>query len=172
MIFWSFFAQPSPITGQEAPSKTLLLTPKQGTFIDIYQGGAAEACAAALALLLEPLIVGGANQSAKRTRPPAGLLLQDAEWSQWSDREIGRRCVVHNSTVGEVRRSLSETDSEKPASTYTTKHGTVATMRTENIGRTVGGKPLRCPSGALRECSPTPRESVRQTVSEPFPIRT
>lgn len=64
------------------------------------------------------------------------LLLQDEEWAQWSDREIARRCLVGHNLVSDMRRSLSSKDSEPRTKTYTTKHGTTATMRTENIGRT------------------------------------
>ena len=35
------------------------------------------------------------------------LLLADAEWSQWSDREIARRCQVNQSFVTGLRRRLS-----------------------------------------------------------------
>ena len=62
-------------------------------------------------------------------------LLKDKEWSQWSDREIARRCQVSPDTVNRIRRSLSESDGENETRTYRTKHGTVATMNTENIGR-------------------------------------
>ena len=62
-------------------------------------------------------------------------LLEDAEWSQWSDREIARRCQVSNTFVSNIRPSLSTNDSEKQQSTYTTKHGTTATMNTANIGK-------------------------------------
>ena len=34
-------------------------------------------------------------------------LLRDAEWSQWSDREIARRCAVDGKTVGARRAALS-----------------------------------------------------------------
>ena len=61
------------------------------------------------------------------------LLLNDEEWSQWSDREIARRCCVDHTTVGKLRPSLVESTSEPTPKTYTTKHGTVATMNTENI---------------------------------------
>lgn len=64
-------------------------------------------------------------------------LLGDKEWCKWSDGEIGRRCAVGRDLVGSLRPSLAENASEK---TYTTKHGTVATMDTSNIGR---GKPHR-----------------------------
>jgi protein gp37 len=54
-------------------------------------------------------------------------------WYKWSDREIARRCAVHNSFVSRLRASLSTSDSEPR--TYTTKHGTTATMDTSAIGR-------------------------------------
>jgi ParB-like chromosome segregation protein Spo0J len=62
-------------------------------------------------------------------------LLKDKEWSRWSDREIARRCQVSPNTVNRIRRSLSEKDSENETRTYRTKHGTVATINTRNIGR-------------------------------------
>lgn len=60
-------------------------------------------------------------------------LLNDDEWRQWSDREISRRCNVHHQMVGILRSSLDDSSSER---TYTTKHGTVATMNTTKIGTT------------------------------------
>ena len=86
----------------------------------------------------------GVNASHGLRRTPADkrravtALLNDEEWSQWSDREIARRCAVSPDTVNRYRKeaSLSESDSEKPSErTYTTKHGTTATMNTENIGK-------------------------------------
>jgi hypothetical protein len=35
------------------------------------------------------------------------LLLADSEWSQWSDREIGRHCQVDHTVVGRMRRTAS-----------------------------------------------------------------
>lgn len=82
-------------------------------------------------------------------------LLEDEEWSAWSDREIARRCAVSNNFVSSLRPSLSTVDSEK---TYTTKHGTTATMNTERIGRTPRpvdriepeAEPLLRPRGGVR----------------------
>ncbi len=76
-------------------------------------------------------------------------LLKDEEWSQWSDREIARQCKVAHPTVGKLRQSLTGNLSSNKTSqsltgnlssddnprTYTTKHGTVATMNTSNIGK-------------------------------------
>jgi len=62
------------------------------------------------------------------------LLLEDKEWSAWSDREIARKCAVSNNFVSSLRPSLSSDDSEKQH-TYTDKHGTTTTMNTANIGK-------------------------------------
>lgn len=59
-------------------------------------------------------------------------LLNDAEWAKWSDREIARRCNVSDKTVGALRPVTAEIRSER---TYTTKHGTTATMNTAAIGK-------------------------------------
>lgn len=60
-------------------------------------------------------------------------LLNDAEWSGWSDREIARKCAVSPSLVAKLR---SEMGNEKvKQKTYKTKHGTEAVMDTSNIGK-------------------------------------
>jgi ParB-like nuclease domain len=41
-------------------------------------------------------------------RKAVGLLLADPEWSQWSDREIGRRCQVDNKLVARLRHRACE----------------------------------------------------------------
>ena len=90
-------------------------------------------------------------------------LLNDPEWKQWSDRAIAKMCKVHHQMVGRLRTSLddhpvtkSSTDtlittksssnktsqsltgesSSDNLRTYRTKHGTIATMNTANIGKT------------------------------------
>lgn len=40
-------------------------------------------------------------------RKAVQILLEDAEWSQWSDREIARRCQVTHKFVSKLRRSAS-----------------------------------------------------------------
>lgn len=83
----------------------------------------------------------GANQGhgLRRTnadkRKAVTTLLQDEEWGQWSNREIGRRLGVDHSFVSDLRASLLVTNSEKQTRTYTTKQGTKATMNVENIGK-------------------------------------
>ena len=62
-------------------------------------------------------------------------LLEDAEWGQWSDREIARHCGVGHALVSRLRRSLSPGDSDTAPRTYRTKQGTVTTMETHTIGK-------------------------------------
>lgn len=59
-------------------------------------------------------------------------LLDDQEWSHWSDREIAMRCAVSPMLVGELRKSVTER-TYRDERTYTTKHGTVSSMRTGGI---------------------------------------
>jgi len=60
-------------------------------------------------------------------------MLEDAEWGQWSDNTIAKHCGVAQSFVSKRRRSLHSEISEPR--TYTTRHGTVATMDTRAIGK-------------------------------------
>lgn len=83
-------------------------------------------------------------------------LLEDAEWSAWSDREIARRCAVHHEMVGKLRASLTG-GSASDARTYTTKHGTTATMNTANIG---GGKAVTDRQGITPEAQENKAEKV------------
>jgi hypothetical protein len=82
-------------------------------------------------------------------------LLGDAEWAKWSDNEIARRCAVSQPFVSELRQRLTSNviseDSPPTERTYTTKHGTEATMDTERIGR-----------------SEPRKEAPRQSASERF----
>jgi hypothetical protein len=63
-------------------------------------------------------------------------LLQDPEWKEWSDREIARLCKVSNRYVSNLRKDLTvNVHSDDSSRTYKTKHGTIATMNTVNIGK-------------------------------------
>jgi hypothetical protein len=66
-------------------------------------------------------------------------LLNDKEWSLWTGAEIARQCAVSEMSVSriksEIRQSNNVSVSENKELKYTTKHGTVATMNTANIGK-------------------------------------
>jgi hypothetical protein len=85
----------------------------------------------------------GLRRDALDKRHVVMLLLMDEEWSQWSDREIARRCAVSHPFVAKIRaaraarraaRDEQLTGNVTSERTYTTKHGTVATMDTSRIG--------------------------------------
>ena len=87
------------------------------------------------------------------------LLLNDEEWAAWSNREIARRCAVSEHLVRSLRPSRSE---ESEPKTYTTKHGTVATMRTENIGR---ASAQAQPDGPVRRSAEARADEIRRMVA-------
>lgn len=64
-------------------------------------------------------------------------LLEDAEWAQWSDREIARQCRVSADLANRIRKEITPVtvrkDSEPEQRTYTTKHGTITKMNTQAI---------------------------------------
>lgn len=67
-------------------------------------------------------------------------LLNDPEWSGWSDREIARRCGVNHEMVGKLKPAPlpivtggSVSEPKPTGRTYVTKHGTVSTMNTAGI---------------------------------------
>jgi hypothetical protein len=72
--------------------------------------------------------------AAPTTRRAVLTLLNDEEWSKWSDREIARRCNVHHDLVGRLRPAVTGGNASEPR-TFTTKHCTVATMDTSAIGK-------------------------------------
>lgn len=92
----------------------------------------------------------GLRRSNADKRKAVEFMLNDAEWSVWSDREIARQCCVSHVLVFNIRKSLTvNINSDHPISlqkeekieplsqerTYTTKHGTQAVMKTANIGK-------------------------------------
>lgn len=76
----------------------------------------------------------GLRRSRDDKRRAVEMLLTDAEWGQWADREIARRCKVSNTFVGNIRKELGLTvnvDSDNGnghGRKYITKHGTEAVM--------------------------------------------
>lgn len=67
------------------------------------------------------------------------LILEDEEWLKWSDREIAKKTNTHHTFVGKIRKELTGVIASEKV--YTTKHGTTATMNTENIGRKPPSQP-------------------------------
>lgn len=88
-------------------------------------------------------------------------LLNDPEWSKWSNSEIARRCAVSDMTVHRIRESLQQSGSESSTErTYTTKHGTVATMKTGNIGTKSNLAVVDRSTGEVFDDEPVPFEPI------------
>ena len=63
-------------------------------------------------------------------------LLDDSEWGRWSDREIGRRCLVSHTMVSKMRLIVTgKVASEDAERVYVNKHGETSTMKTAAIGK-------------------------------------
>jgi hypothetical protein len=78
----------------------------------------------------------GQRRSNDDKRLPVTKLLKDKEWSNWSDREIARRCHVDHKSVAKLRDVLRPVTGESASErTYRTKHGRTAKMKTGKIGK-------------------------------------
>jgi hypothetical protein len=80
-------------------------------------------------------------------------LLEDAEWAQWSDHEIARRCGVVHSFVNGLRQSSPFSKNSEPRR-FKTKHGTEAVMDVSGI------------QAAAKERAATPKASKRTLVED------
>ncbi len=81
------------------------------------------------------LILHRKSVSKRRTnadkRKAVETLLNDKEWSQWSDNEIARKCEVHQTTVSKYRKELELTYGKHKS---TRKGADGRTINTSNIG--------------------------------------
>lgn len=94
-----------------------------------------------------------ANHGLRRTkadkRKAVEMLLSDAEWVQWSDREIAKQCAVSHTFVASVRASYLATlpDSAPVSAVKTVKRGdTVYRQDTTAIGRDRTGRDIPPPA--------------------------
>ncbi len=104
----------------------------------------------------------GLKRSNADKRKAVKTLLDDPEWSKWSNEKIAATCAVSPHTVADVKKAHSanaeleiknahSANAELESVTYTTKHGTTATMRTGNVGK-------RDPVGAASSTATNPAE--------------
>src|SRR5687768_14393191 len=78
----------------------------------------------------------GLRRSDEDKRRAVRALLQDDEWGKWSDRQIARQCDVSHTFVARLRQELAPLTGNVASEdrNYQTKHGTVSSMKTANIG--------------------------------------
>lgn len=63
-------------------------------------------------------------------------LLEDAEWSAWSDRHIAAQCGVGAPLVGDVRKAICNPITDNPPVRTVQRGGKVFQQNTANIGKT------------------------------------
>jgi hypothetical protein len=110
----------------------------------------------------------GLRRSRADARKAVERMLRDAEWSTWSDREIGRQVGVDHKTVAKVRADLT---GEIPQSTIRTG-GDGRTIDTAKIGRNTAAEA----SGASTASdappdAPEPGSTPRSATVAPAPAR-
>ena len=89
------------------------------------------------------------------------VLLNDPEWSKWSNREIARQCAVSEWMVRDARGSICENLAD--SSRTVTRGGTTFQQQTANIG--AAQKVEKVPVAAAEDVS----ETVQDPVAEPEP---
>lgn len=116
-----------------------------------------------------------ANHGLRRTnadkRKAVEMLLNDAEWAQWSDNSIAKQCAVSHTFVAGVRASYLATlqDSSPVSAVKTVKRGdTVYQQNTTAIGRDRTGREVpSVPSGSwLDEMQALTEEDYQAGMSE------
>lgn len=103
-------------------------------------------------------VAANANHGLRRTnadkRRSVETLLRDAEWREWSDAEIARRCAVDPKTVGTIRRDLASTR-EIPESTAR-KAADGRVLDTSRIGSNQPDRVIKTRAEAKSEPMPAP----------------
>jgi hypothetical protein len=101
-----------------------------------------------------------ANHGLRRTnadkRKSVETLLNDAEWQEWSDREIGKACGVSNHLVAAMRNLTGNSPSENnpPLRKFTNKHGIESVMNTAAINANRADEKPGSPPEASAEIPP------------------
>lgn len=72
----------------------------------------------------------GLRRNNEDKRKAVSILLNDIEWSDWSDHEIARQCNVSHVFVGRMRKSAGLEKAEKK---YVNKHGQESKMKAPEV---------------------------------------
>ncbi|WP_052418082.1 ParB N-terminal domain-containing protein [Pseudooceanicola atlanticus] len=107
----------------------------------------------------------GLRRSREDRRRAIMMMLEDEEWGRWSDREIARHVGASPTTVSKYRSESVTVQLDSEPRTYTTKHGTEATMNTAKIGKPA--EAVRPPAESAPV--PEPQPDHQPTGAEPEP---
>lgn len=80
----------------------------------------------------------GLRRTSEDKRKAVMTMLDDLEWSEWSDVLIAKKCNVSSMTVGRIRKSLNL---ERTETKYINKHGQEDVIKISNMGRPVEEPP-------------------------------
>jgi outer membrane murein-binding lipoprotein Lpp len=112
--------------------------------------------------------VHGLRRSNDDKRNAVTMLLNDAEWTNLSDREIARACAVSHNFVSEVRKSICHpmTDAPVPATRTVSRNGTTYQQNITNIGKAA---PANQPQDAVAELVESEPETSVENDLAPKP---
>mgnify|MGYP000846823851 CR=1 FL=1 len=102
----------------------------------------------------------GLRRTNEDKRRAVMTLLDDAEWSQWSDGKIADRCGVSQPFVSSIRRDLSQNGFDVPAVRTVERGGTTYQQDTARIGK----RPAETAAPASEELGPAPQEIKAEAV--------
>lgn len=91
-------------------------------------------------------------------------LLRDEEWTQWSDREIARRCGVHHELVGIVRAELSGGNRQIAETRTVQRNGATYRQSTKNISAANQERRLEATVPATQPITETLDAAVRRAT--------
>ena len=123
--YWLFDGFHRVLAAKKVEGKTTILT-------DVRQGTQRDAILDSLGVNSDH----GLQRTDDDKRRATLRVLEDPEWSQWSDREIGRRCNVSPTFVATLRKSYLSTfaDSAPVEPRKVERNGSTYTMNTAKIG--------------------------------------
>ena len=126
--YWLFDGFHRVLAAKKVEGKTTILT-------DVRQGTQRDAILDSLGVNSDH----GLQRTDDDKRRATLRVLEDSEWSQWSDREIGRRCNVSPTFVATLRKSYLSTfaDSTPVEPRKVERNGKAYTMNTAKIGAPV-----------------------------------
>jgi hypothetical protein len=115
----------------------------------------------------------GLPRTNRDKRRAVETLLNDTEWSKWSDREIAKRCAVHHSLVSRVRGQLSVAKRQmrgKDATTVKTRRGGAEyEMDTSGLRRSDGNGRAR-PTTERKSAGPVEDDETEEEAPRAPPV--
>ncbi len=118
----------------------------------------------------------GLRRTNEDKRKAVTIMLEDKEWSQWSNREIAKQCGVAESSVRRTRESHTaplaqyEKNLKNNRTFIHPRTGEPSQMNTGNIGRPESSQPPKKvyrPKACHSEHSPVPMRSVSLPLNNP-----